>query len=132
MTGTDSDAEDFDFDSPLTSSFHRDGKPSLSQSPSRQQSVDRLYSVASTLRHAGSESEYSPLVNHREGPRSYHSTPSLERSDPFESSVSSSRPLGILTRKISRVFQSKAYDYDSDKTSLAAVGSGERVWYTLF
>ena len=35
----------------------------------------------------------------------------------------------MLSRKISRVFQPKAYDYDSNKHSLAAVGSGERVWY---
>ena len=27
------------------------------------------------------------------------------------------------------MFQSKAYDYDSNKHSLAAVGSGKRVWY---
>jgi hypothetical protein len=52
----------------------------------------------------------------------------MEIPDPFETSLSSPRPLGMLTRKISRVFQSKAYDYDSNKNSLAAVGSGERVW----
>ena len=50
----------------------------------------------------------------------------LELTDPVGGT---SRPLGILTRKISRVFQSKAYDYDSNKHFLTAVGSGERVWY---
>ena len=52
----------------------------------------------------------------------------LQTSQQYDSGGGSQRPLGILTRKISRVFQSKAYDYDSNKPSLAAVGSGERVW----
>jgi hypothetical protein len=72
------------------------------------------------------------LLSHRDGIRSYFSSrvpsPLLEIADPFEATSSPPRTLGILTRKISRVFQSKAYDYDSNKNSLAAVGNGERVW----
>jgi hypothetical protein len=130
MADTDSDADDY-FDSPLSSSVYQSRKQSFSHSPSRPRSVDRLYSIASSHRQVLPDSEHSALLNNRDGIRSYMSNtllhPHPEHSD---STAGASRPLGILTRKISRVFQSKAYDYDSDKNSLAAVGSGERVWYT--
>ena len=124
MADTDSDA-DFDFDSPLPCSTHPSRKQSFSHSPSRPRSSDRLYSIASSHRHVLPESEDSSLLNNRDGIRSYLSMTPLQSSQEYDSK---GRPLGVLTRKISRVFQSKAYDYDSNKHSLAAVGSGERVW----
>jgi hypothetical protein len=93
--------------------------------PGRTKSDDRLYNMSSSVR---IESEAASLLSYREGPRSYLSTPAIESSDPFDVPGGSPGHLGMLTRKISRVFQSKAYDYDSNKHSLAAVGSGERVW----
>jgi len=127
MADTDSDA-DFDFDSPLSSSIHHSRKQSFSHSPSHPRSSDRLYSIASSHRHVLPESEHSLLLNNRDAIRSYLSMTPLQTSQQYDSGGGSQRPLGILTRKISRVFQSKAYDYDSNKPSLAAVGSGERVW----
>jgi hypothetical protein len=128
MADTDSDTENSDFESSLSSSVLYGAKQHLFRSPSRPRSSDRLYSTASSHRHVIPETEQSSLLNIRDGFRSYLATPLHEVPDPFESLVSPPRPLGILTRKISRVFQSKAYDYDSDKNALAAVGSGERVW----
>jgi hypothetical protein len=130
MADTDSDA-DYDFDSPLSSSVYHSRKQSFSRSPSHPRSFDRLYSMASSHRHVVPESEHSSLLNNRDGIRRYMSnTPLVQHPEHPDSAGGTSRPLRILTRKISRVFQSKAYDYDSDKNSLAAVGSGERVWYT--
>lgn len=129
MADMDSDGDDF-FDSPLSSSVHHSRKQSFSHSPSHPRSSDRLYSIASLHRHVLPESEHSSLLNNRDGIRSYMSTaPPFQSPERSDSVGGTSRPLRMLTRKISRVFQSKAYDYDSNKHSLAAVGSGERVWY---
>jgi len=134
MTENDSDGDDlYDADSPLSISRYSTPKHPYSKSPTRHRSTDRLYSIAASHRHVIPEFEGTPLLTGRDGRAgSYMSnmsiTPRLEIPDPYESGLSSPRPLGMLTRKISRVFQSKAYDYDSNKHSLAAVGSGERVW----
>jgi len=126
MADTDSEV-DSEYDTPLSSSVLYGAKP---PSPSRPRSSDRLYSIASSHRHVPSESEHSALLNHRDATRNYFSTSLPQESLSDESTPT--RPLGMLTRKISRVFQSNAYDYDSNKHSLAAVGSGERVWYFSF
>src|SRR5271156_6503188 len=133
MADAESDPEDYDSDSPLSFS-------AISYSPTNtkphfittQPSSDRLYSAFASRRQSVTESEYSPLLasTHRDGTRSYLSTPRLEVPDPL--TLGAQRPMSLLTRKISRVFQSKAYDYDSNKNALAAVGSGERVWYFTF
>ena len=120
-----SDPEFSDFDSPLSLSLIIQAKPRTILS------TDRLYSLSNAQKHT--ESEHSSLLFHSDGTRSYHSirsTPQHELNNPFEvtGESTSPQPLRMLTRKISRVFQSKAYDYDNDKESLAAVGSGERVW----
>jgi hypothetical protein len=129
MVDVDSDPQGGEPDSPLSSSSSGPIKSVAPHSPTKAKSIDRLYSAASSHRHVIPESEHSPLLHHLDGIRSYFSTPVHEAPDPFDSLTSSPRPpLGLLTRKISRVFQSKAYDYDSNKHSLAAVGSGERVW----
>jgi hypothetical protein len=124
MADTDSDA-DYEYDSPLSSSVLYGAKQ---YSPSRPRSLDRLYSMGSAHRHVPSESEHSSLLNNHDGTRTYLATPVAQSPDHMEQTFSTPRPLKILTRKISRVFQSKAYDYDNNKHSLAAVGSGERVW----
>jgi len=130
MANDDSDGEDFyDLESTLsTSQYGTSKRPSVSSSPTKYRSTDRLYSVAASHRHVLPDVESTSLLNTRDGRASYLSTPLLLEPPNFESGPSSPRPLGILTRRISRVFQSKAYDYDSNKHSLAAVGSGERVW----
>ena len=130
MADDDSDGEDFyDVDSPLSTSLYGTPKHSSTYSPTKHRSTDRLYSIAASHRHVIPESEGTSLLTARDGRGgSYLSMSRLETPDQYESGSSSPRPLGILTRKISRVFQSKAYDYDSNKHSLAAVGSGERVW----
>jgi hypothetical protein len=124
----DRNSDSYSFDSSSTSS------PLLHPAKESQQSKtsfnDRLYLVSPHKTHF-TDSERSSLLGHREGIPSYVSSPRLEIPDPFEGSATAPRPLGLLTRKISRVFNSKAYDYDSNKNSLAAVGSGERVWYFL-
>lgn len=131
MANTDSDSDISEYDSAMSSSVHAAAKfPIIDQSITK--GSDRLYSISTTHRDLGPDSEHSPLLTHRDGSRGYISPQRLDSFDQFDSSGSSPRPLGILTRKISRVFQSKAYDYDSNKQSLAAVGSGERVWYLLF
>jgi hypothetical protein len=132
MADDDSDVDFSDFDSLLSSSLHitSSSKPNP---PHPVLSTDRLYSLSTPLKHP--ESEHTPLLfNNSPAQRSYHSTrttPQHDINSPFDSSgeYTSPQPLQMLTRKISRVFQSKAYDYDNDKSSLAAVGSGERVWY---
>ena len=130
MADNDSDDEDlYDADSPLSTSRYGTPKHPISHSPTQHRSTDRLYSIAASHRHVIPEFEGTPLLTARDGRvGSYTASPRLEIPDPYESELSSPRPLGMLTRKISRVFQSKAYDYDSNKHSLAAVGSGERVW----
>jgi hypothetical protein len=129
MASEGSDGDDFyDTDSPLSTSFYGTWKHPITSSPTKHRSTDRLYSTAASQRHVIPEFEGTSLLTSRDVPRSYVSTPLLEPPSRSESFLSSPRPLGILTRKISRVFQSKAYDYDSNKNSLAAVGSGERVW----
>lgn len=121
----DSDLDFADYDSSPSSPHEEHPKHSTSI---LKTSVDRLYALPSTKPHFTLDSERSSLLSRHDGVRSYLSSPGMEIPDPFETSLSSPRPLGMLTRKISRVFQSKAYDYDSNKNSLAAVGSGERVW----
>lgn len=130
MLNDGSDVEDFyDVESPLSTSVYGTTKrPSVSSSPTKYRSTDRLYSIAASHRHVLPDSESTSLLGTREGRGNYLSTSLLEPSN-FDPGTSSAQPLGVLTRKISRVFQSKAYDYDSNKQSLAAVGSGERVWY---
>ena len=125
MADTDSDVDSL-HDSPLSTSVLYGAKQ---YPPSRPRSSDRLYSIASSHRHVPSETEHSSLLNNTDATRSYRATPRAQSPDHMEETFSTSRPLRLLTRKISRVFQSKAYDYDSNKHSLAAVGSGERVWY---
>jgi len=124
MADDDSDVDYSDIESPLSYSVH--GQQSTTQNSSS--SKDRLYSASTHMSRylAVPESEHAPLLSSGDGLQRYHSV-SVASDDAAESA--SSRPLGILTRKISRVFQSKAYDYDNNKSSLAAVGSGERVWY---
>lgn len=123
MSDSDTDTDNNEYDSALSSGILPHPKCSQTHIPSKQRATDRLYS-ASSSKQIGFD-ENTALLS--PGIQSYHSTPLLESSDAFDSG--SSAPLTILTRKISRVFQSKAYDYDSNKTLLAAVGSGERVWY---
>jgi hypothetical protein len=126
---SDDEFEDSDYGSPispLSSSTHQ--LKSRSSTPRDQRSYDRLYSVA--LSHKQQPvSERSSLLGSRDGSRSYQSTPMVEIPDPMEGP--SSQPLQMLGRRLSRVFQSKTHDYDSNKDLLAAVGSGERVWYAL-
>ena len=105
MEDVDSDPEysDFDFSSPL----------STSQILRSKTSSQRLYSQHPPA----AVSEHTSLLGHADIVRGGYAA------------ASSSREGNLLSRKISRVFQSKAYDYDANKSSLAAVGSGERVWY---
>src|SRR5436309_14940960 len=110
MTDNESDPEEFDLYSPLSTSVH--GKALAMPSPPKSSSSDRLYSTASPYRNDFPESEQTALLGNREGSRSYISTPQLDPPEFLESIPTAPRPLGILTRKISRVFQSKAYDYD--------------------
>src|SRR5579859_934846 len=86
-------------------------------------STDRLYSLAALNKtHFSLDTEHAPLLaSGRDAVRSYNST-SPEGTSMEASIASLAPPLGMLTRKISRVFQSKAYDYDSNKHALAAVG----------
>jgi hypothetical protein len=107
-----------DDESPLSQSF----SAGRGQSISRHTSNDRLYSSSS--RHLSIVDHHTPLLSQADGRAQYLAVPASEGE--------SSRPLGMVTRKISRVFQAKSFDYDIDKSSLAAVGSGERVWYLLF
>ena len=115
MVDDDSDVDYSDIDSPLSYSVHGGGQ----QSTSSHLSTDRLYSAPS--RYLFVPDHETPLLAHRDAWGQYQSTSSNH-------SEANPKPLGMLTRKISRVFQSKAYDYDNNKSSLAAVGSGERVW----
>ena len=124
MVDSESDTENVEYDSARSSLILPSSKQTRTQSPLKRRSTDRLYSVASSRQ--THPDEYTSLLS--SGTRSYHSTPLHEIPDPFDQTTSIA-PMGILRRKISRVFQSKAYDYDSNKNSLAAVGSGERVWY---
>lgn len=131
MADANSDAEGSDFDYSLSHSVScspTDTKPHI---VTAQPSSDRLYSAFASRRHSIAESEHSPLLasTHRDGTRSYLATPRLDFSEHFAFGEGpAQRSMSILTRKMSRVFQSKAYDYDSNRDSLAAVGSGERVW----
>jgi len=125
MDEQDSDPEysDFDFSSPLSSSQIL---------VSRKQSSQRLYS-----QHPPGHAcmgEHSPLLGgHAEDVFGEgYGAAGLSTGSHVPGRPSGSVSEGakrLLTRKISRVFQSKAYDYDANKSSLAAVGSGERVWY---
>ena len=117
MSDEESDIDYSDVDSPLSQSIRF--RPT--QSISHQSSNDRLYATSS--RHLSIPDQNTPLLSQGDGWGHYMTTPSQPEGE------SSSRPLGILTRKISRVFQAKSFDYDNNKSSLAAVGSGERVWY---
>ena len=105
MEDVDSNPEysDFDFSSPLSTSQILRSKPSS----------QRLYSQHPPA----AVSEHTSLLGHADNVGGGYAA------------ASSSREGNLLSRKISRVFQSKAYDYDVNKSSLAAVGSGERVWY---
>lgn len=113
MDDMDSDPEysDFDFSSPL----------SLSQLVIQsKQSSQRLYSQHPPA------TERSSLLGVGHGDALGGGYAAISTSGAESVSEGARR---LLTRKISRVFQSKAYDYDANKSSLAAVGSGERVWY---
>lgn len=127
MVDEDTEPEYSDFDSPLSASVNQSCK---SKTPKDQRSIDRLYATSASHRQHSPESERSSLLGNRDVFRNYNSTTFMENPD---SSVeaASSQPLKALSRKVSRVFQPKMYDYDSNKDSLAAVGSGERVWYSL-
>src|ERR1700738_856283 len=126
MADNDSFASDSSPPSPINGPSK---EPGSEQSNLRITFDERLYSLSSPHKQSFHfDSERSSLLHQHDGIRSYHSSPRVEHPDPFDTTSGSPRPLGILTRKISRVFQSKAYDYDSNKNSLAAVGSGERVW----
>ena len=122
MDDLDSDPEysDFDFSSPLSSSQVRLQRKQSSLDP-------RLYSQhppAAAHQTAGVlASEHAALLAHVEGLGGGYGVATGSAGGVSEGARK------LITRKISRVFQSKAYDYDANRSSLAAVGSGERVWY---
>lgn len=134
MADSDSEASDFDTLSPMTSSLYAAAGPAR-PSYSRHLSFD---TTQDGKRPEGTAERVDPgegtplLSGVHDSLRRYHSTPAFNKSPlprrVTDSAASPTRQDG-LRRKISRVLQPTAYDYDADKHSLAAVGSGERVWY---
>jgi hypothetical protein len=134
MADSDSEASDFDTLSPMTTSLYAVAGPAR-PSYSRHLSFD---TTRDAKRPEDTAQRVEPgevtllLSGVHDSLRRYHSTPAFNKSPPSrrvtDPAASPTRQDG-LRRKISRVLQPKAYDYDADKHSLAAVGSGERVWY---
>ena len=121
-------ASDLDYLPPTASSLHVAGdRPSYS----------RHLSFETTLRQGLEEGDERGVKDHERTPlmaggrdrlRRYHSNPALHPSPGLVGPAATPPLQSSLRRKISRLLQPKAYDYDTDKHSLAAVGSGERVW----
>jgi len=140
MSESDSEASDLDYLSPMASDL--DYLPPIAAASSlhgasERPSYSRHLSFETTLRHLAGEADNRGAKDHERTPlmarghdrlRRYHSNPAFY---PLQRVVEPGATPPVqngLRRKISRLLQPKAYDYDTDKHSLAAVGSGERVW----
>jgi hypothetical protein len=134
MSGSDSEASDFDTLSPMTSSLYAAAGPAR-PSYSRHLSFDTTQDAKrpeDTPQRVDTGEDTPLLSGVHDSLRRYHSTPAFNKSPrPRRVTDPAAAPTGQdgLRRKISRVLTPKAYDYDADKHSLAAVGSGERVWF---
>ena len=134
MADSDSEESDFDTLSPMTSSLYATTGPARPVY-SRHLSYDTTAGprMEESSQQLVEEGEDVPLLSGvHDSLRRYRSTPAFNKIPPparVTDPTTSPTRQGGLSRKISRVLKPKAYDYDADKHSLAAVGSGERVWY---
>ena len=138
MSESDSEASDFDYLSPMASDldYLSPMAGSLRVAGDRP-SYSRHLSFETTLRQRAEEGDERGVKDHEHTPliagvrdrlRRYHSNPALHPSPGLVGPAATPPMHNSLRRRISRLLQPKAYDYDTDKHSLAAVGSGERVW----
>jgi hypothetical protein len=127
MAESDSDGCDADCLSPLASSVNAVAGGHTSVSRYGWVDTPALNRMADDQQHVDEDERVPLLSNSGDRLRRYHSTPAF-RDTQRASKLAVPPPQRGLRRKISRVLQPKAYDYDADKHSLAAVGSGERVW----